>query len=47
MENVPYVLSRGKAIFDKFIEVISKLGYQYNWRIEQMADFGVPQSRRR
>ena len=47
MENVPGVLGRGKAIFDKFIEVISKLGYQYNWRIEQMADFGVPQSRRR
>ncbi|MDE2999598.1 MAG: DNA cytosine methyltransferase [Gemmatimonadota bacterium] len=47
MENVPGVLRRGKAIFDEFLEVISKLEYKYSWRIEQMADFGVPQSRRR
>jgi DNA (cytosine-5)-methyltransferase 1 len=38
---------RGKAIFDQFLRILERLGYIYNWRIEQMADFGVPQSRRR
>ena len=47
MENVPGVLSRGKSIFDQFLSVLADLGYQYSWRVEQMADFGVPQSRRR
>ena len=47
MENVPGVASRGKLMFDNFIRAISNLGYRYTWRIEQMADFGVPQSRRR
>ena len=47
MENVPGVVNRGKAIFDEFINVISSLGYQYTWRVDQMANFGVPQSRRR
>ena len=47
MENVPGVLSRGRAIFDEFLEIIANLGYQHSWRVEQMADFGVPQSRRR
>ena len=47
MENVPGVVNRGKPIFDEFINAISNLGYQYMWRVEQMANFGVPQSRRR
>ena len=47
MENVPGVLSRGKPIFDQFVEVISNLGYQCTWRVEQMANYGIPQSRRR
>ena len=47
MENVPGVVNRGKPIFDEFINAISNLGYQYTWRVEQMANFGVPQSRRR
>ena len=47
MENVPGVLNRGKPIFDEFIKVISNFGYQCRWRVEQMANFGVPQSRRR
>ena len=47
MENVPGVANRGKPILDEFLKVISKLGYRYTWRIEQMADYGVPQSRRR
>lgn len=47
MENVPGLSTRGKAVFEKFLQVLQKLNYHYDWRIEQMADFGVPQSRRR
>ncbi|HUS58094.1 MAG TPA: DNA cytosine methyltransferase [Planctomycetota bacterium] len=47
MENVPGLAVRGKPIFDKFLDVLRRLGYQYEWRIEQMANFGLPQSRRR
>ena len=47
MENVPGLAGRGKPIFEKFLKVLRRLGYQYEWRIEQMANFGVPQSRRR
>ncbi len=47
MENVPGLAKRGKGIFDKFLGILESLGYRYNWRIEQMADFGIPQSRRR
>ncbi len=47
MENVPGLAARGKSIFDKFLNGLRRLGYQYDWRIEQMADFGLPQSRRR
>lgn len=49
MENVPGLAKRGKLIFDKFLAVLRKSGYQTEdiWRIEQMADFGIPQNRRR
>ena len=47
MENVPGLAQRGKPIFEKFLRILRKLRYQYEWRIEQMADFGIPQSRRR
>lgn len=47
MENVPGLADRGQSIFKKFLKSLRALGYQYEWRIEQMADFGVPQSRRR
>ena len=47
MENVPGLITRGKSIFDKFLRLLAKLGYLYEWRIEQMADFGIPQYRRR
>ena len=47
MENVPDLTRRGKPIFNEFLKCISNLGYCYKWRIEQMADFGIPQSRRR
>ena len=47
MENVPGLVNRGSAIFEKFLNVLWRNGYQDQWRVEQMADFGVPQSRRR
>lgn len=47
MENVPGLADRGKPIFRKFLDVLQRLGYQHEWRVQQMADFGVPQSRRR
>lgn len=47
MENVPGLVHRGRSIFEKFLKVLQRLGYQYEWRVEQMANFGIPQSRRR
>ena len=47
MENVPGLATRGKAVFDAFLKLLSRHGYQYEWRIEQMANFGLAQSRRR
>lgn len=47
MENVSGLASRGKSIFGEFLRILQKNGYQSEWRIEQMADFGIPQSRRR
>jgi DNA (cytosine-5)-methyltransferase 1 len=47
MENVPGLADRGKSIFGKFLKILRRLGYQYEWRVEQMANFGIPQSRRR
>lgn len=47
MENVPGLVDRGKPIFKKFLRILTRSGYQFQWRVEQMADYGVPQSRRR
>jgi DNA (cytosine-5)-methyltransferase 1 len=47
MENVPGLETRGTAIFQDFVNKLKSLGYDPDWRIIQMADYGVPQSRRR
>lgn len=47
MENVPGLVKRGSAIFEKFLNVLRNNGYEEGFRVEQMANFGVPQSRRR
>lgn len=48
MENVPGLAKRGESTFEEFLGVLRRLGYgEGEWRVEQMADFGVPQSRRR
>jgi DNA (cytosine-5)-methyltransferase 1 len=47
MENVPGLLTRGRKIFESFLDRLRALGYQYIFKVVQMADFGIPQYRRR
>lgn len=47
MENVPGLEKRGAKIFGEFVARLRALGYQPKWQVVQMADYGVPQSRRR
>lgn len=47
MENVPGLATRGKKIFQDFLDKLHDLDYRTEWRVVQMADFGIPQSRRR
>lgn len=47
MENVPGLERRGAPIFREFIASLQAAGYRPQWQIVQMADYGVPQSRRR
>ncbi len=47
MENVAGIVTKGKPILDEFLERLKKLGYLVNMDVLQMADYGVPQSRRR
>lgn len=47
MENVPGIVKRGKAILEMFVSRLRRSGYLINTDVLQMADYGVPQSRRR
>ncbi|MBW4491231.1 MAG: DNA cytosine methyltransferase [Trichocoleus desertorum ATA4-8-CV12] len=47
MENVAGLPDRGKELFDEFIQHLKTLGYLPTWDVLQVADYGVPQSRRR
>ena len=47
MENVPGLVTRGRAIFDSFVASLREAGYYPTWDIVQLANYGVPQSRRR
>lgn len=49
MENVPGLAQRGKSVFNKFLDTLQRNGYETDdaWQIQQMADFGIPQSRKR
>jgi len=47
MENVPGITHRGKRMLNKFVARLEKNGYVVNMGVLQMADYGVPQSRRR
>jgi DNA (cytosine-5)-methyltransferase 1 len=47
MENVPGLADRGKRLFNKVLKTLDELGYNYTWDVLQVADYGVPQNRRR
>ena len=47
VENVPGLAGRGCSLLDEFIARIERIGYCPNIDILQVADYGVPQHRRR
>lgn len=47
MENVPGLVHRGKRLFDRLLKTLDGLGYHCTWDVLQVADFGIPQNRRR
>ena len=47
MENVVGVTTVGAEIYQEFLACLSELGYFVQAKIVQMADYGVPQNRRR
>lgn len=47
MENVPGLPSKGAAYFNAFVRRLRAHGYRVKWKVLQVADYGVPQRRRR
>lgn len=47
MENVPGLANKGQHLLDSLITELEQLGYVTNCDILQVADYGVPQCRRR
>ncbi len=47
MENVPGIATRGTKILEQFVAVLKRAGYYTNHAVVQMADYGLPQLRRR
>ncbi|MDE0208724.1 MAG: DNA cytosine methyltransferase [Boseongicola sp.] len=47
MENVPGLAKKGKPLFDALLTHLKTLGYKPNSSVLQVADYGVPQHRRR
>ncbi len=47
VENVPGIEVRGEAVFTRFLDRLTRLGYQYEYRVLNAKKFGVPQNRRR
>lgn len=47
MENVPGLAGRGKRLFNRFLRTLEELNYRYTWDVLQVANYGVPQNRRR
>lgn len=47
-ENVPgLVEGRWHTYFDRFREILADLGYKFDWRVIDAAEYGVPQRRKR
>lgn len=47
MENVSGITTKGKSMLDKFAKRLTSMGYLINMNVLQMADYGIPQSRKR
>ncbi len=47
MENVPGLASRGKAVFNQFLAILTKNEYHVDYKIINCREYGVPQSRER
>jgi DNA (cytosine-5)-methyltransferase 1 len=47
MENVPGIATKGDHYLEEFRSTLKKLGYKFSSSILQVADYGVPQQRRR
>src|SRR5947209_6561383 len=47
VENEPGLARKGHALFDEFLGLLTSRGYLAQWEVLQVADYGVPQSRRR
>jgi DNA (cytosine-5)-methyltransferase 1 len=47
MENVPGLTVRGKKLFNSFVSKLRSLNYVVTYDVLQVADYGVPQRRRR
>lgn len=47
MENVPGLALKGSEIFQRFVRSLRAQGYRPTWDVLQVADYGVPQLRRR
>lgn len=47
IENVPGLANKGRPLFDDLVKRLEAAGYVCNWSVLQVADYGVPQMRRR
>ena len=47
LENVPGLADKGEELFGALVKRLRAAGYVCNWSVLQVADFGVPQRRRR
>jgi DNA (cytosine-5)-methyltransferase 1 len=47
VENVPGLAGKGTRLFSDLVTRLERAGYICNWSILQVADYGVPQNRRR
>jgi DNA (cytosine-5)-methyltransferase 1 len=47
MENVPGLAAKGKKLFDPVIQRFKDIGYKIDYRVLEVADYGVPQRRKR
>ncbi len=47
LENVPGLALKGKPLFNEFLKRLEDLGYIATWDVLQVANYGIPQKRRR